>query len=684
MYIKIESNIFTLGIHNGKKLVHDWVSYEVSKVESNILSAAGPIGMNQFSVHPYIVFVFYLEYEITICENISKVIDSKYISGKCLKISIGCSIVSSTLLAEQSVINCPIFMNPSYQQVLHKSLSFNEFCVMLNIRNDFNIDRNFLSCNVEIHIPNTLIPDSDVASKSESHPVNLLQESKVTKMIDEDDSSELNIVPSAYSGIYYSDKNQTFLPSDNDSNLMAVSLGITLQNEAVNHTIETSKYKKTQEYSSYEKETDTEFNKENNFDACILSTDKVANTKTEIKSIIPRYNTSDIDIEISDTFNQFDVTISFSGIKFNQTISSLPSGVYFTYQFYNFVATRTEEVSVVDDGRDFFKLYKSRKSMDRDQLMTTFSINCESAYEKLKLCEYLLYSVLSIDVWDSKSLLHLGNSSFPLSIKRNGKSEISFKFESSIIDYSSPINQPDSINTLNVNVYGNILGSSIGLLEIAISIASINNKVSNAIIHHSSFHKDVNTKKGRPKLSVSAGAFSDISSEISAHMTSLNNTIIKSLNKATPKSRLLLTYDDLNVIFRHYAGSKKGTIRYTGSFIESLSGNKTSYRESPRESSAVSSTKISKSELSLVERKLISIGRYLASLKINILDLLRSYDSEFTGNITRTDLSEILSKYGLVATDDSISINTNTFSEFNVCLASNFKFTSYLIACRMV
>jgi len=96
-----------------------------------------------------------------------------------------------------------------------------------------------------------------------------------------------------------------------------------------------------------------------------------------------------------------------------------PRAVYFSYQFYSCMPTRTEAMRVVPNGTNgglCVLLRDEAHARDEVPLTLRYMIDTSSASfnEAIEFAEYLAHTSLYIDVWDANTLLHIGVMGIPL------------------------------------------------------------------------------------------------------------------------------------------------------------------------------------------------------------------------------------------------------------------------------
>lgn len=159
-----------------------------------------------------------------------------------------------------------------------------------------------------------------------------------------------------------------------------------------------------------------------------------------------------LEVELSDVYKAHEIRFHF--VAYRSVLSampSVPSRVYFTFQFYNFAPTRTETLRLskaFDNGaggesQTFLLMRESPVS--KPSLAIQFDIDTTTTLDPLEtrgFAEYLLRRNLYVDVWDAESLFQIGTFAIPLhELLRQGSGIKKFQAE---VDIVQPIDSRDS------------------------------------------------------------------------------------------------------------------------------------------------------------------------------------------------------------------------------------------------
>ncbi|KAG3031069.1 hypothetical protein PC121_g14207 [Phytophthora cactorum] len=155
-----------------------------------------------------------------------------------------------------------------------------------------------------------------------------------------------------------------------------------------------------------------------------------------------------IETEVNDPFKANEIRFHFAAyracspgaqVKDDMACNPAPSRVYFTFQFYNFPATRTETLRLskaFDNGAggeiQTFLLMRDT-SANKPSLAIQFDVDTTATMNPLetrRFAEYLKWNNLYVDVWDADSLFQLGTFAISLhELLRQGNSVKKFQAE---------------------------------------------------------------------------------------------------------------------------------------------------------------------------------------------------------------------------------------------------------------
>ncbi|GAB9466353.1 hypothetical protein Gpo141_00003730 [Globisporangium polare] len=151
-----------------------------------------------------------------------------------------------------------------------------------------------------------------------------------------------------------------------------------------------------------------------------------------------------LDVELNDVYKAHEIRFHFAAYRSVLcAVQSVPSRVYFTFQFYNFAPTRTETLRLskaFDNGsggesQTFLLMRESPAS--KPSLAIQFDIDTTATMDPLEtrgFAEYLLRKNLFVDVWDAESLFQIGTFAVPLhELLRQGSGVKKFQAEVDIV-----------------------------------------------------------------------------------------------------------------------------------------------------------------------------------------------------------------------------------------------------------
>ena len=314
----------------------------------------------------------------------------------------------------------------------------------------------------------------------------------------------------------------------------------------------------------------------------------------------------DINLEAHDTLSVNDITIQFAGYRagsYDESIQgavSHPRSLYFSFQFYTCLPTRTEAMRLLPSDRGQACVFARDEAHSRDEtpLALRYIVDCSqsSPTEAYEFAEYLAHSTLFIDVWDTDSLLLVGTCGVPLRrIMRQGQSIMKSSIEVDVINSDVSIQSQGGIATSVIAAGGPMSGAIVGSVQVIISnhgqpgkaddkssqprISNVINPTEELNWRTSGISNPKSVNKHRPSNSVRARPLSESAPELSDAIK--NFRVSSSDNASRPSYRSLssirgtegshtLTYDEIVVIFKRFQGSIKGTVQYSGALMNLL------------------------------------------------------------------------------------------------------------------
>jgi hypothetical protein len=321
----------------------------------------------------------------------------------------------------------------------------------------------------------------------------------------------------------------------------------------------------------------------------------------------------DIDVEATDPLSISEIIIQFGGYRVG-TFSSkkdtgsavmaegarsdhrtmhTPHSIYCTYQFYTCHATRTEAMRLLppSETNSFSVLVREDSTSRRIEtpllLRHIIDSGNVSTLEGYEFAEYLAYSTLYIDVWDSDSLLHIGVVAFPLrSLMRQGRSSSKTTLECDILNHDLSVVMDKHGLPTSVMVDGQApLGLVVGSLSIIASNVGTEGqktkrKDQSFMEHGLNWRTSVAPGKvvsKRPKNSVRARPLSESAPDLQQvledyrHSNDSKPGAMKSLSSVRGNEGLAtLTYDEVISLFKRFKGTSAGTVQYEGPLLKLL------------------------------------------------------------------------------------------------------------------
>jgi Ca2+-binding EF-hand superfamily protein len=314
----------------------------------------------------------------------------------------------------------------------------------------------------------------------------------------------------------------------------------------------------------------------------------------------------DINVEANDSLTVNDITIQFAGYRAGLYDESLqgavshPRSLYFSFQFFTCLPTRTEPMRLLPSERGQACVFARDEAHSRDEtpLALRYIVDCSqsSPTEAHEFAEYLAHSTLFIDVWDTDSLLLVGTCGVPLRrIMRQGQSLMKSSIEVDVINSDVSIQSQGGIATSVIAAGGPVSGAIVGSVQLIISnhgqpgkadektsqarISNVINPTVDLNWRTSGIANPKSISKHRPSNSVRARPLSESAPELSDAIK--NFRVSSSDNPSRPSYRSLssirgtegahtLTYDEIVVIFKRFQGAVKGTVQYNGALMNLL------------------------------------------------------------------------------------------------------------------
>ena len=219
-------------------------------------------------------------------------------------------------------------------------------------------------------------------------------------------------------------------------------------------------------------------------------------------------NAIDWTVEVNDPLSIHEVSIQFAGCRFGSLVyaaqhetlaafydKNTPKRVYFSFQFYTCMPTRTEILRLVQSDRN----EKGKSStlelsvLTRDDafarneppLILRYIVDCSpttapniphaapaavQSTEAIEFAEYLSREALYVDVWDADSLMLLGTCGIPLKkLLRQQRPLVKMAIECDIIDYEAGASCEPGLTTCTVTDGGPIAGDIVGAVQVIIT-----------------------------------------------------------------------------------------------------------------------------------------------------------------------------------------------------------------------
>lgn len=337
----------------------------------------------------------------------------------------------------------------------------------------------------------------------------------------------------------------------------------------------------------------------------------------------------DIDREARDELSLHEVNIQFAGYRVGPAPKKSASGapvmnhyapksVYFSFQFYSCMATRTEIMRLLpaEPGQLCVLARDEAYARDETPLTLRFLVDCSTASpnEAVEFAEYMAHCSLYVDVWDADSLLHLGTCGIPLRrLMRQGQAMTKLAAECDVINAElGAISQTQGgISSTIIAEGGPMSGSVVGAVQVILSNTGREGKNRKAIAQRNVGNADKPSQYGniddfapleglnwraygvgqevrksdalanRPRNSVRAKPLSESSPELHKALSDVRHSADHHQHSG-PSMRSLtdlrggaggactLTYDEVAILFRRFRGPQKGTVQYEGDLLALL------------------------------------------------------------------------------------------------------------------
>ncbi|KAJ1442329.1 hypothetical protein B484DRAFT_442214 [Ochromonadaceae sp. CCMP2298] len=363
------------------------------------------------------------------------------------------------------------------------------------------------------------------------------------------------------------------------------------------------------------------------FDGAIVDTSLAAGVEArgERRVTDGRNVVVDVELEARDERSLHEINIQFagyrSGAKPHQSVAPdmtmnhyLPRAVYFSFQFYSCMPTRTEVMRLLpaEPGQLCVLARDEAYAREETPLTLRFLIDCSTASpnEAAEFAEYLAGSALYVDVWDANSLLHLGTCGIPLRrLMRQGQHAVKQAVECDVINAEVGAGQANGgISSTYVAEGGPFSGTVVGAVQVIMSNTgekgrgpsprNARSSSSGKPLYHIE-NDDLFPMEGlnwralaegqgagpsggrmlsRPKNSVRAKPLSESSPELHKALSDVRRSAdhsrgpsLRSLTSQRGAPGVCtLTYDEVAIIFKRFRGVMKGTVQYSGDLLSLL------------------------------------------------------------------------------------------------------------------
>jgi hypothetical protein len=119
----------------------------------------------------------------------------------------------------------------------------------------------------------------------------------------------------------------------------------------------------------------------------------------------------DIKEEINDNRLVSEISIQFLGLRFCESKCDVPTSIFCSFHFYNFRPVKTEVYKIIKTSSPLSILRRSEQSAPNDSpLAIRFVVDRSSSISSnYRFLDYLSDSFITVDIWDSDSLLPIGS-----------------------------------------------------------------------------------------------------------------------------------------------------------------------------------------------------------------------------------------------------------------------------------
>ena len=353
-------------------------------------------------------------------------------------------------------------------------------------------------------------------------------------------------------------------------------------------------------------------------DAALGDGAHISNSKYRGSAVSNKNVVVDIDLEARDQLSLHEINIQFAGYRAGATAKTklpasmdhyTPKAVYFSFQFYSCIPTRTEVMRLlVAEPGDLSVLVRDEAHVrDETPLTLRYFVDCSTASpnEAAEFSEYLAHCSLYVDVWDADSLLHLGTCGIPLRrLMRQGQRVTKQAAECDIInaEVAASSSANGGIRGTVVADGGPLSGTVVGAVQIILSNTGHEGKGPKPRVgpSHRSNNDDFVPLEGlnwraygvsqdarllsgpvsnRPRNSVRAKPLSESSPELHKALTDVRHSADHRQGGASLRSltdlrggsgACTLTYDEVAIMFRRFRGPQKGSVQYAGDLLSLL------------------------------------------------------------------------------------------------------------------
>ena len=307
----------------------------------------------------------------------------------------------------------------------------------------------------------------------------------------------------------------------------------------------------------------------------------------------------DVRMEAADKLSVNDVTIQFAGYRAGKLDDSgaagsmaYPRSVYFSFQFYTCMPTRTEPMRLLpaDKGQACVLARDEAHVREEAPLALRYVIDCSSSspIESTEFAEYLAHSTLYVDAWDADSLLLLGTIGVPLRrIMRQGSSHAKAALECDVVNAEMSVQSHGGIQSSVVANGGPMSGTVVGSVHLIIANHGLPGKRLESKATSTPGDVDglnwralgaggigvASKSASRARMSVRAKPLSESTPALSEALRNFKPSggVSRSLTSMRgAEGAHTLTYDEVVVLFKRFQGAVKGTVQYNGALLSLL------------------------------------------------------------------------------------------------------------------